>query len=94
MCAMCIWGGCVGWQHLDSNATLPFHLQLVKILSLGTLLDGPGQLQQSVCQSAFAMINVSNDAKVSYAIEGKGCKVVSASVEGLGTAKCAIWTRG
>ena len=49
----------------NGNAALPLDFHIVQDLLLHVVLgNGIGELQQSVCQSGLAMVNMGNDGKV------------------------------
>lgn len=60
-------GACLG---LDRDASLPLHVQLVEDLLVATGLNRTRQLQQPVREGAFAMVHVSDNAKVAVALDG------------------------
>ena len=55
---------------LDGDATLFFQLHIVKHLILHIALrHGVGDFQQSVCQRAFAVVNVGNDTEITDVLQ-------------------------
>ena len=52
---------------LDGDTTFPLQVHVVKHLSLSNL-DGLSLLQQTVCQGTFTMVDMCNNAEISYFI--------------------------
>ena len=49
------------------NASFPFEFHIIQNLSLQILVgNGSGKFQKAIGQSAFTVINVSYDTKISY----------------------------
>ena len=57
---------CVDNRHLDSDAPLSLHLQLVQVLPFAPCRDGPCDLHQAISKSALPVIYVGYDAEVAY----------------------------
>jgi hypothetical protein len=52
---------------LDGDTALSLQIHIVKQLGLHiALANGVGKLQQPICQGAFTVVNVRNNAEVAY----------------------------
>jgi hypothetical protein len=57
---------------LHRNAALPFNVQLVQDLLVSPFLNGARELEETVTERAFAMIDMSNDAEIAEALNWDG----------------------
>lgn len=57
---------------LDGDTTLALDIQLIQDLLVTAGLNGAGELEQSVAESALAMIDVSDDAEVAESLNRDG----------------------
>ena len=59
-----------GSLRLDSNASVPFHLQLVEILLGGVPRDGVGDFEEAVGEGGLAVVDVRDDAEIADVLGG------------------------
>ena len=65
--------------HLDGDAALPLHLQLVEVLRSAALGDGARHLQQPIRQRGLPVVHMRDDAEVSHlrhACQGVTCHLL------------------
>jgi len=58
----------------DSDSSFSFDIQFVEDLLISAWLDGASKFEEAVTESAFAMVNMSNNAKIPIAVNGDGCQ--------------------
>lgn len=57
---------------LDGDASFSLDIELVQDLSISTLFDDSGQLEQAIAQGALSVIDVGDNAEVAKAVYGNG----------------------